>query len=379
MHTLIYRHAADGVSETFLGQQARLLPGRVTVVAGLESPAVDGRPLLKRGSVGRAVRAAVRLPVTELSKRGLETADVYAAVDGALRAVRPDVVLAQYGWLGATIAPRVRRVGVPLVVHFHGSDASVRAVLDRHADGYRAMFEYASAVVAVSEPMRDRLVGLGAPADRVHLIPYGVDLETFPACDPAAAGPVAAAVGRFTEKKAPHLLVAAFAAVLRRLPEARLRVVGDGDLKGVAEDLADALGVRHAVEFLGVQPPDRVRAELAAARLFVQHSVTASNGDTEGSPVAVTEAAVSGLPVVSTRHANIPRIVRHGETGLLCEERDVPAFVEHLVRLLSDPAAAGRMGAAAREHAARHFDAGEQAARLGRVLQAAAGRRAGDS
>ena len=180
------------------------------------------------------------------------------------------------------------------------------------------------------------------------------------------------AVGRFVEKKAPHLLVAAFAEVVRSVPEARLRWIGDGLLRGVAEDLADALGVADAIEFLGARPPEDVRRELAGARLFCQHSITAADGDSEGSPVAITEAAISGLPVVSTRHANIPHIVCHGKTGLLADERDATGFARHLITLLTDAKLAGRMGAAARIYATEEFDMDRQIEKLAAVVKEAA-------
>ena len=381
MNVAIFQRAAAGVSETFLLQQARRLPalvgGTVFVLSDPGAPAVDGVPLVPAGRCRKVLRA---LPLAASRKAfGIESfrrSAREATVAAALRRLRPipDVVLAQYGDVGALIADGCRRVGLPLAVHFHGFDASSHRALRANRDRYPRMFADVAAVIAVSEPMRDRLVDLGAPAARTHVIPYGVDSVQFCRVDPAAAAPVILAVGRFVEKKAPHKLIEAFALARAAVPGAELRMIGDGPLLPRCRELVGELGVADAVTFLGARPPAAVREEMGRARVFAQHSVVAAGGDTEGSPVAVTEAAVSGLPVVSTRHANIPRIVLHGRTGWLVEEGDARGMGGHLAALLADPEAAGEMGAAARRHAVAEFDAGRQVARLAAVLSDAARR-----
>jgi Glycosyl transferases group 1 len=102
------------------------------------------------------------------------------------------------------------------------------------------------------------------------------------------------------------------------------------------------------VTFLGEQPHDVVAAELRGARAFVQHSITAVDGDSEGLPNSVLEASATGIPVVSTRHAGIPEIVVDGTTGYLVDEHDVPAMVTQMERLLGDPALAATLGRAGR-------------------------------
>jgi glycosyltransferase involved in cell wall biosynthesis len=132
-----------------------------------------------------------------------------------------------------------------------------------------------------------------------------------------------------------------------------------------------ALGVGDRVEFLGPQPLDVVRSELRQARLFVQHSVVAANGDSEGSPVSIAEAAATALPVVATRHAGIPELVLDGLTGLLVSERDAEAMGEAMARLLADGTLAGEMGRAARQHAVAEFD---MPMRVGRLREIVLGR-----
>jgi glycosyltransferase involved in cell wall biosynthesis len=217
------------------------------------------------------------------------------------------------------------------------------------------MFRQASAIVVVSRAMRNRLIELGAPEARICLNYYGVDPERFKGSDPAQAGPVFLAVGRFTEKKGPALTIRAFALVAEQLPSSRLRMIGSGTLLDECRQLVTELGLDGKVEFLGPRPHEEIGIALRTARCFVQHSLVAASGDSEGAPVAILEAQSSGLPVVSTRHAGIPDIVVEGESGFLVAEGDVGGMAESMLRLGNDATLAGQMGRFARQHVIENF------------------------
>jgi glycosyltransferase involved in cell wall biosynthesis len=281
-----------------------------------------------------------------------ETTAAYVKAFGDFGA---DAVLAEYGTTGAQTVAACRRLGIPLIVHFHGFDASVRSVLEEHAESYPIMFKEAAAIIAVSRAMQRKLISLGAPAEKVHYNPYGIDCEKFGGAAPEKARPVFLAVGRFVEKKAPQLTLRAFAEVLRAEPGAELRMIGDGPLLEESKELARQLEIDRAVSFLGLQPTEVVQREMRAARCFVQHSVEASNGDSEGTPVGIIEAGASGLPVVSTRHAGIPDVVLEGETGFLVDEGDVSTMAQRMIEIARQPELAGRLGANARKHIEEHL------------------------
>ncbi|MCB1371311.1 MAG: glycosyltransferase, partial [Rhodobacteraceae bacterium] len=101
---------------------------------------------------------------------------------------------------------------------------------------------------------------------------------------------------------------------------------------------------------------DFVRERLSRATIFLQHSITAEDGNTEGLPTAIQEAMASGCAVVSTRHAGIPEAVEEGRTGLLVDEFDGEGFAAALRRVLASPEGAAEMGRAARETAVERFD-----------------------
>jgi len=130
------------------------------------------------------------------------------------------------------------------------------------------------------------------------------------------------------------------------------------------------------VIFHGLTEHSFVREKLSQAAVFLQHSVTAEDGNTEGLPTSIQEAMVSGCAVISTRHAGIPEAIEEGVTGLLVDEHDVPGFGQALGSLLADPALTARLGAAAHAVGIERFDFEKLHARLeAMILPAAAGSR----
>jgi colanic acid/amylovoran biosynthesis glycosyltransferase len=354
------------LTETFIRAHVERLPADVMLVEGWR-PAVGGRPVLSRPRV--ALHRAARL----LTGGATEPWTTAAYVE-AFRRHRAEVALVEYGDTAVHVYEACRRARVPLVVHFHGYDASEHETLRQNAETYPRMFAAASAVVAVSHAMRRQLIALGAAPEKVHVNHYGVDCERFGGGDPAQAPPTFVAVGRFTPKKAPHLTLAAFAEARRACPGARLRMLGDGPLLAECRALAAELKVEDAVEFLGPRPHEVVREEVRRARAFVQHSVVAENGDSEGTPVSIIEAGATGLPVVSTRHAGIPDVVVEGETGLLVDEGDVKGMAERMARLALDAELAGRMGRAARRRAETHFTMEHSLGNLWKIIESCVAR-----
>jgi len=338
---------APSPSETFIANHIVHLPAKIVTVQGWR-PSIDGRTVLSLpGRIAHKVRR-------NLSGEGLER-ETTAAYVKAFRRHRVKAVLAEYGTTGVMTVEACRRLHIPLVVYFFGYDASVKSVLEEHAESYARMFQEACAVIAISHSMRRRLVSLGAPPEKVHYIPCGVDCAKFGGARPGDAPPLFLAVGRFVEKKAPQLTIKAFAQMHSAHPSARLRMVGDGPLWNECRELAKNLGVAEAVEFLGTQTHAEVSSEMLQARCFVQHSVEAPSGDCEGTPVGILEAGGSGLPVISTRHAGISDVVIEGETGFLVDEADVEGMAKHMLQIAEDAALAGRLGQAARKRIEDHF------------------------
>lgn len=353
----------SATSETFIVAHGHLLPADVTLIEG-DNPRVDGRSLLSQSTPARVSRFLSR----HLRKRDWAW-ERESAYDQFIRTWRPHAVLAEYGYSGVAAMRVCQQHNIPLVVHFHGQDATRHEVLRRYKDDYPRMFEIAAAIVVVSQAMQQQLLRLGAPPEKLHYNPCGVDCEAFEAGSPASAPPSFLAVGRLVDKKAPHLSLLAFERVVRQMPEARFRIIGDGPLLSVCHDLVRALKLEHCVELQGARSHEEVREAMRNCRAFVQHSVEALDGDCEGTPVAVLEAGAAGLPVIGTRHAGIPDVVLDGETGFLVEERDVDGMAAHMLRLARGPQLAETVGQAARKRVVENFSMNRSIRRLWKVIE----------
>ncbi len=272
-----------------------------------------------------------------------------ARISAYLKQQKIQVVVAKYGPGGVAMLPICKALNIPLLVHFHGLDLVGDKVLKRYENAYKTMFAEAAGIMIVSNNQAEILKKMGCPAQKIHYSIYGADLK-WAALQPQYQKPHFLAVGRFTAKKAPHQTIKAFAEMVAAFPEARLTMVGEGELWDFCKKLAADLNLTKNIEFLGNQPPEKVAVLMENALCFLQHSVTAADNDMEGSPVAIIEAGMAALPVISTLHAGIPDIVINGETGFLTAENDTVAMANFMKKLLAEPNLAKKLGENARKH-----------------------------
>src|SRR5262245_29574211 len=291
-------------------------------------------------------------------------------VTGGSRRVRselawlaPAIVHAHFGGDAWLVSRSAARLGMPLVITLHGRDVTrqpaVRGLRGaRYRGNLRRAFERASLVIAVSEDIRARAISLGADPTKLLVHHTGVRIPADPGDTPKNWDVIF--VGRFVAKKGVDDLIAALGMVSGRRPRALF--VGAGPLAATMRHRAEELGVDAT--FVGMQEPVAVRRYLAESRVFAAPSKTAPDGDAEGLPTTVLEAASLGLPTVATAHGGIPEAVVPGVTGLLCDEGDRPTLAANIERLLADDVLRERLGRQARQHVAENFDIRTQTARL---------------
>ncbi|WP_309400656.1 glycosyltransferase family 4 protein [Cerasicoccus maritimus] len=297
-------------------------------------------------------------------------AGVKDALGGYTEKHQVDVILAEFGNTGANVAPIAKELNIPLVVHFHGHDAHRKPMLtDELLAKYRFMFEYASSVLGVSKHMINTLQELGCPENKLIYNPYG-PRKSFYDIQPQY-GPTLLSVGRFTDIKANHLVVMAFKEALKSVPNAHLLMIGDGELLETCKTLAQVWGIDDRVTFTGAIPHQEIAEHFVHSCCFVQHSVTPSYGDAEGTPNTILEAAAAALPVISTRHAGIKDVVVENETGFLVDELDVQGMAQHMVHLLQNPERCREMGQTARKHIQNNYSSEMHIERLQIAIDAA--------
>lgn len=355
-------------SETFIQSHIDFLPMEKKILYGGDFPLYkeDGSFLIPSfwGIVSYLFQKRV------LKKRDIPVRT--KALVSYLRKEKIEVVLAEYGTVGAMVADACRLANVPLVIHFHGADAHHHATINEYKDWYRRAFQYASTIIGVSNDMINSLHQLGAPQEKLVWNPYGINTDRFaPAHEEAALNSTFLFVGRFVSKKSPQTTIRAFYEVSKRYPESRLVMAGGGPLLEESKALVQELGIDHKVNFAGVLPSEQISVLLRQSCCFVQHSVTPPDGDMEGTPNTILEAAAAGLPVVSTRHAGIKEAVIDGKTGYLVDEYDTAAMTDSMMKILASPAAAMVMGQEGRKHILQHYALPDRIARLNSILEGA--------
>jgi colanic acid/amylovoran biosynthesis glycosyltransferase len=350
----LFRTPVFNPTERFIQDQAAALTRWRPLVVGLE----------RKGEVLLALREGMILP-TGLADRLLFAARGRGgSIEARLLGVGPKLVHAHFGTDGLKVLPLACALGVPLITHLRGYDVTLsrRALIGsgrptwiRYALGRRRLMRGGDLFLAVSEALREKAIALGYPAERTLTHYNGVDLDRFHPGGAAREAGLVLHVGRLVEKKGGAVLIDAMAG----LRSGRLVVIGDGPLRGALERRAGP-----NTRFLGALAPDEVASWMRRASVLAAPSLTAGDGDAEGLPNVVVEAAASGLPVVATHHSGIPEAVTDGETGFLVPEGDAAALAARLGDLLGSEPLLREMGAAARRLAEERFDRARLTARL---------------
>jgi colanic acid/amylovoran biosynthesis glycosyltransferase len=254
---------------------------------------------------------------------------------------RSQVLHAHFGYWAEHVEAVARRRGRPWSVALHGYDLLV--------DGCPAAL-HADAVVVPSSYLADAAVTAGVRADRLHVIPSGLDLSRYPfrARTAPSSPPVVTFAGRYVEKKG----VLDVARALAGVPGIRRRFVGYGPLEGDLRALLVELGAD--ADLVDGAAPGAVRQALQETDLLVTGSKLAADGDAESLGLVNLEALACGIPVVTTRSGGIPFAV--GDHAVLVPEGDVDALRQGVVDLLADPASWEAVGRAGRRHVEEHFD-----------------------
>jgi len=278
------------------------------------------------------------------------------------------LVHAHFGPQGVWALPVKRATGLPLVTTFYGFDMSMLPKQEAWCTRYYTLFAEGDLFLVEGPHMQERLVALGCPSQKVQIQHIAVNLESLPFRPRRLVQDESVRIllcGRLVEKKGIANAIRAIGLVVAEYSAAELRIIGHGPLRPQLESMVQDMGIQRHVQFLGQQPYDRYREELQSAHILLAPSVIADNGDSEGgAPTVLLEAQACGLPIVTTYHADIPYVVRDGESALLAPERDPEALARHLLFLLRHPERWEQMGRAGREWVRQRHDIVAEARKL---------------
>lgn len=287
-----------------------------------------------------------------------------------------DLVHAHFGTTGVMALPFIRATGLPSLVTFYGVDGSASLRVPRWRENYAEMFTQVNRVLVLCDAVRDRLLGIGCPADKLVVWNLPAGIERYPYRPrTAAGGPVRFLIAaRFVEKKGHKYLVAALDTIVRAGVDARLTMIGYGPfLPAIEQDIARrGLADRVAVidTELAASFSQVYRRALDEHDIFVLPSTTGVNGDDEGGPaLTMVCAQAAGLPAISTPFAGAERSMIDGVTGLLCRQDDAASLADRMQWLATHPEAWNALGRAGSDHVRAHFSLDGQMASLVRIYR----------
>jgi len=283
------------------------------------------------------------------------------------RKERPDIVDTHHTTSGMYSAWAGRLTGTPVVSTVHATNNLF-------------CFRWSTALIAVSDGVKDHLVKQGYPAERIYTVRNGVDTDWFAFSRQSGSlrqklglqedARLIAVIGRLTERKGHELLVQAMPSLAERGLDAHVVIAGEGQLAARLRARADQLGVGERLHLLG-QIQD-VRPLLWAADLYAMPSLHG-----EGLSKALLQAMACGAPIVATDIAGVTEALTSGENALLVEPGRPEPLAEALARLLERPEEAKALAASARERVVAEFSSARVASELEAVYTELLARRAG--
>jgi teichuronic acid biosynthesis glycosyltransferase TuaC len=211
---------------------------------------------------------------------------------------------------------------LPVIISARGTDINVFPSFLAIRPMIRWALQHAAGIVAVAASLKNSIVGLGIPPERICVIPNGVDVARFRPMEQAKARRelrltlgcrIAVSVGSLTEGKNHKLLISAFAKIVKIDPEAQLHILGEGPLRGELEHLIHRLSLDKNAFLAGARPNEELRIWFSAA------DVSCLVSSREGWPNVVMESIACGTPAVATRVGGLPEIITSPELGVLVE------------------------------------------------------------
>jgi|SRR5690349_3370048 len=305
--------------------------------------------------------------------RRISPKGIYPPDAEALRRLGPAVLHSHFGYVGVNDIALQEYLGVPWLVGFYGADVYQLGRRAEWRQQCKPMFARAAAILALGPYMAGQLEALGCPGQKIHVHALGVDTESLPYRARQLHGQEPLRLlfaGTFREKKGIEYVVESAALARKAGVRLNLHVVaeasskpGDRETKEAVLQKIKELDLGEAVELHPLMQFTDLLSLALECHIFVAPSVTAADGDAEGTPFVLQQMMATGMASLATLHSDIPFVF--GELrSLLVPERDAEALAERIIFYAQNPRALEQDGMALREQITKNFNVRAWATRL---------------
>lgn len=228
-------------------------------------------------------------------------------------------------------------LGTPTVIKVHGSDINVHAQIKSRRTQIKWAMDQAEAIIAVSQDLKNKILQMDVPANKVHLLYNGIDKSLFYPLEKDVARKLCAIdpdrrvivfIGNLKTSKGCNLLLEAYVLLAKKNSTVDLYYIGAGDQIDILRKKVTDHGLESRVRLLGSLPHKALPPWINASDVLVLPSMN------EGVPNVVLEAQACGTPVVATNVGGIPEIVSE-ENGILVEYGNEAELCDALIEALS--------------------------------------------
>jgi len=310
--------------------------------------------------------------------RRLTGVDLRSRYRRVLRDLSPKLIHSHFGYVAVNDLELVRFLKVPWVVSFYGADVYQLGKLAEWQAKYRVVFEVATKILALGPEMAAALRQLGCPAEKIEVHALGVHVEALPKM-PRVLRPGDSLkllfAGTFREKKGLVYVLEAVSLARKAGIPVHLTVIGDaagkpGDRETKAELLEkrETLGLQDHVSLYDYVAFKKLMEIALSCHVFVAPSVTASEGDAEGTPFVLQQMMATAMPCISTVHSDIPFLFGKSD-GLLVPERNSQAIADRLLSYVTRPEQLTEDGIKLRREILAAFDVKSCAQRLAQIYE----------
>jgi len=297
-----------------------------------------------------------------------------------VKEINPSLIHSHYGDFAWFEIPIAKKLGLAHIATFYGHDVNrMPNVFPIWQERYKELFSQIDKVLCEGSHMAKDIIKLGCPGKKIVVQHLGVPVDRifFKPRKWESNTPLKFLIaGTFVEKKGIPNALYALGKINKTTP-IEITIIGDArkdersliEKKKILRAISEN-GLLKNTKILGYQPHSVLHEEGHKHHVFISPSISADDGDTEGGvPVTIIEMAASGMPIVSTKHCDIPGVILDGETGFLARENDILDLTSKIQTLIDQKNCWNNLLAKSRHHIEKEFNAKIQGIRLSEIYK----------